>query len=129
MSCITSPSFAVLINGEPTNLFGETRGFEKGDPLAPYLFILMVEGLGIFLKSQVRHGLIQGWKWRHGIPPSSHLQFVDDTSLMSAARIQEATSFQRALDIYVKASGQKISEEKSHFFSSIPLLLFKLGLL
>ncbi|XP_057832950.1 uncharacterized protein LOC131043736 [Cryptomeria japonica] len=87
------------------DLFGAARGLRQGDPLSPYLFILMAEGLGRLIKSQVSQGGIQGWKWGHDIPPSSHLQFVDDTSLMGAARIQEAASFRRDLDIYVKASG------------------------
>lgn len=93
MSCITSPSFVVLINGEPSDLFGVTRGLRQGDPLSPYLFILMAEGLGRLIKSQVSQGGIQGWKWGHGITPSSHLQFVDDTSLMGVARTQEAAIF------------------------------------
>ena len=53
LSYVTSP-YSVLINGELSNLFGASQGLWQGDPLSPYLFIIMAEGLGIFLKSQVR---------------------------------------------------------------------------
>ncbi|XP_057836070.2 uncharacterized protein LOC131046358 [Cryptomeria japonica] len=113
LSCVTSSSFSVIMNGEPSELFGATRGLRQGDPLSPYLFIILAEGLGRLLKSQVSHGLIHGWQWGMGLPTLSHLQFVDDTSLMGLARIREADSFRKTLDIFLAASGQRVNEQKS----------------
>ncbi|XP_057868067.2 uncharacterized protein LOC131075253 [Cryptomeria japonica] len=116
LSCVTSSSFSVIMNGEPSELFGSTRGLRQGDPHSPYLFIILAEGLGRLLKSQVSHGLIHGWQWGMGLPTLSHLQFVDDTSLMGLARIREADSFRKTLDIYLAASGQRVNEQKSSIF-------------
>ena len=124
LSCVTSSSFSILVNGEPSELFGASRGLRQGDPLSPYLFILMAEGLGRFLKTQVRQGLIQGWSWNTDCPIYSHLQFVDDTGLMGMARIREATNIRKALDTYLKASGQRINEDKSFiYFFNTPRLI------
>lgn len=122
MSCVGSTSFSVLINGEHSNLFGASRGLRQGDPLSPYLFLLLVEGLGRLIKRNVEGGFIQGWQWGGGIPVQSHLQFVDDTTLMGLATIREASNMRRALDVYLATSGQLINEGKSSiFFFNTPL--------
>ena len=74
--------FSVLVNGVPSEPFSASRGLRQGDPISPYLFIILAEGLGHFLKLCVHQGLIHGWKWGASLPPISHLQFVDDTSFM-----------------------------------------------
>ena len=116
MSCVNSTSFLVLVNGEHSNLFGASRGLRQGDPLSPYLFLLLVEGLGRLIKRNVEKGLIQGWQWGGGQPVQSHLQFMDDTALMGMATIREASNMRKVLDIYLGASGQLINEGKSSIF-------------
>lgn len=73
MSCVTSTSFSVLINGDHTELFGASRGLRQGDPLSPYLFILLAEGLGRLIKHNVGLGSIQGWSWGNELQSQSHL--------------------------------------------------------
>ncbi|XP_059077195.1 uncharacterized protein LOC131876294 [Cryptomeria japonica] len=94
LSCVTSASFYVLVNCQPSQLFGASIGLRKGDPLSPYLFIIMVEGLGRFIKSWVSQGLILGWTWGVGLPKISHLYFVDDTTLIGVARIPLSVGWQ-----------------------------------
>ena len=49
---------------------------------------------------------------------------MDDTGLMGMARINEALNFRQALDIYLKASGQRINEDKSSiYFFNTPHLI------
>ena len=54
----------------------------------------------------------------------SHLQFVDDTGLMGMAHVKEAVNIRKALDTYLKPSGQRINEDKSSiYFFNTPQLI------
>ena len=44
--------FSILVNGAPSITFQASRGLRQGDPLSPFLFILMAEVLGRALKAK-----------------------------------------------------------------------------
>ena len=60
MALVTSSSFSILLNGSPSEIFLPSRGLRQGDPLSPFLFILMMEGLGRSIKHARVTGKIQG---------------------------------------------------------------------
>nr|GEX34076.1 RNA-directed DNA polymerase, eukaryota, reverse transcriptase zinc-binding domain protein [Tanacetum cinerariifolium] len=59
-ACLISSRALILLNGSPTSEFFINRGLRQGDPLSPFLFILIMEGFHNALADAVTKGLISG---------------------------------------------------------------------
>jgi len=60
LALVTSSSFSILVNRSPSETFIPSRGLRQGDPLSPFPFILMMEGLGRSIKHSKEVGKIEG---------------------------------------------------------------------
>ncbi|KAL5575095.1 hypothetical protein UlMin_016794 [Ulmus minor] len=60
--CTSSANFSIMINGKPRGRFGASRGLRQGDPLSPFLFILVADILGRMMDKAVRIGEVKGFK-------------------------------------------------------------------
>jgi hypothetical protein len=58
--CILTARFSVLINGSPVVYFGSSRGVRQGDPLSPFLFVLVMEAFSRMIGAITSRGLISG---------------------------------------------------------------------
>ena len=87
MMCITSVSYSLLINGEPTEKIVPLRGIRQGNPISPYLFLLCSEGLHALIEKVARNGLIMGISLCRNEPRLTHLFFLQ-TIVFSSAGLQ-----------------------------------------
>nr|GEV32281.1 hypothetical protein [Tanacetum cinerariifolium] len=60
LSCLKSSRGSILVNGSPTLEFQFYKGLKQGDPLSPFLFILVMESLNLSLHNVVSVGLFKG---------------------------------------------------------------------
>lgn len=111
--CISTVTYQILINGQPSSSFSPERGLRQGDPLSPYIFILCANVLSGLIHNEVNKGAIHGIKIARAAPQISHLLFADDSLLFSRANIQEAETILQVLQTYQRASGQVVNLEKS----------------
>nr|GEX96239.1 RNA-directed DNA polymerase, eukaryota, reverse transcriptase zinc-binding domain protein [Tanacetum cinerariifolium] len=78
---LSSAKASILVNGSPSKEFSYHRGLKQGDPLAPYLFILVMEPLHISFSRAVEEGLFKGIFLSNSIS-ISHLFYADDTMFL-----------------------------------------------
>nr|XP_027067564.1 uncharacterized protein LOC113693191 [Coffea arabica] len=92
-----------------TDFFKPMRGLHQGDPLSPYLFISCTEGLSSLIRKMERQGLWSGIKMGREGPSISYLIFVDDSLFFAKADERSIQAIMEVLQIYGKASGQKVN--------------------
>eukprot|EP00253_Pinus_taeda_P013571 PITA_13571 len=116
MALVTSSSFSILVNGSPSETFIPSRGLRQGDPLSPFLFILMMEGLGRSIKHAKEFSKIKGLQLSDNGQALTHQQFVDDTMLQGIPMVKEALADKQILSDFAMASGMEVNLSKSKIF-------------
>jgi hypothetical protein len=112
MACVRSVSYKVRLNGKLMQSFKPTRGLRQGDPLSPYLFLLVGEGLSKLIQHEIENHGLQELKICRTSPGISHLLFVNDSLLFFKAEHQQALMIKKVLSNYEKATGQLLSTDK-----------------
>lgn len=118
MSCVTSTSFQIILNGDLSDSFNAHRGIRQGDPLSPYLFVLCMEKPSHLICTAVDIGRWKPFKASISGPAVSHLFFADDLVLFSEASNSQAKVLRKCIDAFCSLSGQSINYEKSMIYCS-----------
>jgi hypothetical protein len=113
-TCVFSGSMSVLVNGSPTEEINIHRGLKQGDPLAPFLFLLVAEGLGGLMKKAVDLNRFSGFQVGRGGAIISHLQYADDTLCIGEATTENLWALKAILRGFEMVSGLKVNFWKSN---------------
>ncbi|GJY71587.1 RNA-directed DNA polymerase, eukaryota [Tanacetum coccineum] len=110
---LASGKASVLVNGSPTSEFHFHCGLKQGDPLAPYLFLLVMESLHHSFSRVVEAGFYKGISF-NGSTNISHLFYADDVVFIGEWSRENLSRVMHALHCFSLASGLKINVHKSH---------------
>ena len=99
----------IINNGNTTEFFKPERGVRQGCPLSPYLFIIAVEILSLWIKQNPK---IEGLKDNRG---GNYIisQFADDTSFAITNTKNNLLKLFEQLALFEKTSGLKINVNKT----------------
>nr|AIK35195.1 LINE-type retrotransposon LIb DNA [Ipomoea batatas] len=109
---------SVLWNGGCLPAFKPGRGLRQGDPLAPYLFNIVMERLAYDIQSKVTAGCWKPIKISRGGIGISHLFFADDLMLFGEATERQAKIMIDCLNTFSSTSGLQVNLSKSTIFCS-----------
>ncbi|KAJ9557995.1 hypothetical protein OSB04_012609 [Centaurea solstitialis] len=115
-ACLKSSTLSVLVNGSPTKEFPMKRGLRQGDPLAPFLFLIVAECLNILMRNAGEKGLIEGIQIGREGCSISHLQYADDVIMFGSWSVANFKNVLKVLECFYKLSGLKINVAKSKLF-------------
>lgn len=90
-------------------MFGRPKGLRQGNPLSPFLFVIIIEALSNMLTLAKCNKSIFGLKVSRRVLNVTYLFFVNDNMIFGKKRTQEVWAFKNFFDWYEHAYGQKIN--------------------
>ncbi|KAJ0550751.1 putative RNA-directed DNA polymerase [Helianthus annuus] len=113
---IESARSAVLVNGSPTFDFQCHKGLRQGDPLSPFLFLIIMEAFSCLVRKACDLGEIKDFRTVSGGPSISHLLYADDALILGEWSKENIEKTVRLLRVFYLCSGLKINIKKSLLF-------------
>ncbi|KAK4381076.1 putative ribonuclease H protein [Sesamum angolense] len=110
--------FSVCINGNPHGFFKGSRGLRQGDPMSPFLFVLIMEVLQLMLQQLIDQNEGFSFHWRCKEIGLFQLCFADDLLLFCKADVDSVRIFRQGLDEFAKLSGLHTNPQKSQLILS-----------
>ncbi|KAL0313714.1 UNVERIFIED_CONTAM: Retrovirus-related Pol polyprotein from type-2 retrotransposable element R2DM [Sesamum calycinum] len=116
--CVTSAHYSVVVNGGVHGFFAGARGLRQGDPMSPYLFVLVMEVLQMILQQFIDQDGQFLYHWRCTELKLFQLSFADDLLLLCKADVQSVSLFRGGLDLFASLSGLHTNPQKSQLIIS-----------
>ncbi|XP_058769485.1 uncharacterized protein LOC131643311 [Vicia villosa] len=116
-SCVFSSYTSILINGNLTKDFKLEKGLRQGDPLSPFLFVLVTEALAGLMRKAEEQGIYRGFKC-NGVEDVSLVQFTDDTVLIADGKSDNFWAMKVVLRGFQLMTGLTINFLKSKLYGS-----------
>ena len=118
MSCVSTVSTSIVVNGGALDQITPSRGLRQGDPLSPYIFILCMDFLSQLIEEKCSTKSWMPVKASKSGIAFSHLFFADDLVLFAKADQRNCAVIREVLDLFCSRSGHSVSGAKSRVYFS-----------
>ncbi|XP_021995690.1 uncharacterized protein LOC110892858 [Helianthus annuus] len=113
---LKSARSSVLVNGSPTFEFKCEKGVRQGDPISPFIFLIVMEALTLLLDKAKDEGILRGLATPNDGPVISHLLFADDAIILGEWCSENVLNVVRILRVFHMCSGLRINLSKSNLY-------------
>jgi hypothetical protein len=103
---VTSVRYCVKVNETLLDSLAPSRGLHQGDPLSPFLFLFIADGISYLMKKSINENPQSPIKVCRHDYRVSHLLFVDDTILFFKANRDQAQCVKQTLHMYALSIGE-----------------------
>lgn len=115
ITCLSSVSYRININGCLTDTFDEKKGLRQGDPISPFLFVLSMDYLSMMMK---RLAVQEQFKFHPqcDLLQITHLTFADDLLFFSKGNVHSVSVLLEVFDSFSITSGLKANRNKCEIY-------------
>lgn len=98
-----------------------SKGIRQGDPMAPFLFLIVAKGLSGLTRSAVQKNIFKDYKLSGDDRELavSHIQYADDTIMIGDMTRSNVWAIKCILRSFELVSGLRVNFHKSGLFCSI----------
>ena len=115
-ACVTTPRYSINFNGESIGYFEGAKGLRQGDPMSPYLFVLIMDSLSQLFHYHIHRCPRFRYHWKCDKLNISHLCFADDLTLLFYGDVQSASIMKHTLSHFHDFTGLQANPTKSCMF-------------
>lgn len=106
------------MNGCSHNSFAPQRVLRQGDPLYPYLCIIVVNLLAKIVRCEVDNGQLEGIRLKRSVLVRSSLFFAENALYFWGVSVSHCSRLMSGIAQYCQASGQLVNFAKSNVLFS-----------
>lgn len=111
--CVFKGDLTILVNRSPTQEVSIKKGLKQGDPLAPFSFLMVTEGLTDLMRNTLSLELFKGFKVGKDEEVIPILQYVDYTIMVGEASWENLWMMKAILRCFELVSSLKVNFHKS----------------
>ena len=115
-ACVSSPKFSINFNGESIGYFAGARGLRQGDPLSPYLFVIIMDFLDQLMQRNISINPLFKYHWKCDKLKIAHLCFADDLLILFHGSAESSLTIRHTLDLFYDYTGLRANNSKSCLF-------------
>ncbi|KAL0284382.1 UNVERIFIED_CONTAM: hypothetical protein Sradi_7200000 [Sesamum radiatum] len=111
--CISTAMFSISLNGSVHGFFAGSRGIRQGDPMSPYLFVIVMEIWHVLLKFRTQADNDFQFHWKCQDLRILNLCFADDVLIFCAGTPNSVRIIKSVLTEFAELSGLHVNPGKS----------------